>query len=226
MPIREKRRRCAIAPLLALALGLGGCGFLVDQSDTAVSDNSASDAGAAPDPIEQALSRNADGCLVAIWDVQDQPRREFDRENDQARGGAISCATDSTASQFDDAIAAIRLAAQTGNRADLLREVGVPLIYIDAEGERRELRSGSDVDQAFDMVFDAETIALLSRLDLDQMSVSSGQGGDFALGSVWLAVPRQGARPRLVTVNRQALREAIAAAREEAATAPVVATTS
>ena len=53
-----------------------------------------------------------------------------------------------------------------------------------------------------------DSLALLERLDLSQMSVAKDQGGFFELGAVWLVVDREGGRPRLMTVNRRALGEA------------------
>ena len=169
---------------------------------------------------EMAVAEPED-CLLVLWEKQSDPQPDFDRENDETRGGAISCATETTPSRFDAAILAIREAAESRNRQGVLREVGLPLLYIDAHGRQRRFVSQDEVDAAFDEVFDAEMLALMQRIELDDMSVASGQGGDFALGSLWLAVPEPGARPRIVTVNRQALREAAATVAETADTAPL-----
>ena len=56
----------------------------------------------------------------------------------------------------------------------------------------------------------------IERLDLSRMTVVPERGGFFELGSIWLVVDKMGARPRLVTVNRQALDEAAGAARRKA----------
>ena len=48
------------------------------------------------------------------------------------------------------------------------------------------------------------------------LRVASEQGGFFDLGALWLVVDRQGGKPRLMTVNRQALDEALDAARDGA----------
>ena len=62
-------------------------------------------------------------------------------------------------------------------------------------------------------VFDPTVLDALQRLDLSQITVENEQGAYFELGSLWLVVDRQGGRPRLVTVNRQALLEAAKAAK-------------
>jgi len=90
------------------------------------------------------------------------------------------------------------------------------LLYIDAQGERREIKDRAEVDAVFDEIFDPAMLALLQRLDLSRMSVAKDQGGYFELGALWLVVDENGGRPRLMTVNRQALDEALEAAREQA----------
>ena len=156
-----------------------------------------------------------ENCLLLVWSEQEEPDVEFDRTHDAVKGGAISCATGTSPSQFEAAIAALRDAARSGDKERLLREVGLPLLYIDAEGERRELQ-GEEIDALFDEVFDARMIDLLQKLDLSQMTVSREEGAYFELGSLWLVVDDAGGRPRLVTINRQALGEAAEAAREQA----------
>ena len=167
----------------------------------------APEVGESPDPGEN--------CLLLVWSEQDAPDVEFDRSHDTVKGGAISCATGTSASQFEAAIAALRDAARSGDKERLLREVGIPLLYIDAKGDRRE-PAGDEIDTLFDEVFDARMIALLQNLDLSQMTVEKDQGAFFELGSLWLVVDATGGRPRVVTVNRQALGEAAEAARRQA----------
>ena len=157
----------------------------------------------------------AQDCLLLVWSEQEDPDIEFDRTHDTVKGGAISCATGTSASQFEAAISALRDAARSGDKARLLREVGIPLLYIDARGERRELK-GEEIEQLFDEVFDARMIDVLQNLDLSQMTVEKDQGAFFELGSLWLVVDATGGRPRVVTVNRQALGEAAEAARRAA----------
>ena len=60
-------------------------------------------------------------CLLLVWSEQDSPDIAFDRANDTVSGGAISCATGSSPSQFRDALSAIKAAARSGDRAGLLR---------------------------------------------------------------------------------------------------------
>ena len=157
-------------------------------------------------------------CLLLVWSNQRERERdvEFDRRHDFVDGGAISCATGTSASRFEAVIATLREAARSGNKARILDQVGLPLLYIDATGTRRELESRAEVEAVFDDIFDAYMIARLQRLDLSRMSVASEQGGFFDLGALWLVVDRQGGKPRLMTVNRQALDEALDAARDGA----------
>ena len=65
-------------------------------------------------------------------------------------------------------------------------------------------------------MFDDNVLALLRNLDLDALTVVPDEGAFVQLGSVWLVVDRKGGRPRIVTVNKQALGEAAAAARRQA----------
>ena len=157
----------------------------------------------------------AEDCLLLVWSEQDEPDIEFDNSHDTVKGGAISCATGTSPSQFEAAIAALRDAAKSGNKARLLEQVGLPLLYIDAAGERRELTK-EEIETLFDDVFDERMIKILQNLDLSQMTVDQGQGAFFELGSLWLVVDEEGGKPRVVTVNRQALDEAAEAARRQA----------
>ena len=172
-----------------------------------------------PAPPEEGLLATADpveDCLVLVWQQQAQRDEPFDRENDLADGGAISCATGTSASQFEAALAAIRTAAASGDRAGLLAELGIPLLYIDGDGNRRELQQDDLADTLFDEVFSPEVLALLRRVRLEDLTVVPDQGAFVELGSVWLVVDSLGGRPRIVTVNRQALGEAAAAAQRAA----------
>ena len=162
----------------------------------------------------QAANDAGDDCLLMVWSDHQDSDVDFDRANDRVKGGAISCATGITPSRFESAIAALRSAANAGDKARLLQQVGVPLLYINDKGERRELTS-EEVDALFDEVFDAQMLETLSQLDLSQMTVEQDQGGFFALGTVWLVVDDMG-QPRMMTVNRQALREATEVARRKA----------
>lgn len=156
----------------------------------------------------------ADNCLLMVWSKQEDPDIEFDRAHDAVKGGAISCATGASPSQFEAAISVLREAAESGDKTRILEQVGIPLLYITDDGERRELTE-DEIESLFDEVFDSNMLDLLERLDLSQMTVEKGRGGFFELGSLWLTVDDTG-QPRVMTVNRQALGEAAAAAREKA----------
>ena len=209
------RNSSIFASVVAPSLGLmSACSPAATETADAVAAREASrerlinvvEAQASPDPAEN--------CLLMVWSEQDDPDVEFDRANDAVKGGAISCATGASPSQFEAAIAALRDAARSGHKARLLEQIGIPLLYITAEGERRELTEG-EVEALFDEVFDANMLAMLQRLDLSQMTVEKDQGAFFELGSLWLVVDDTG-NPRVMTVNRQALAEAALTARNQA----------
>lgn len=171
-----------------------------------------------PNAAEQPAGVAAgEDCLVVVWEREGRANAAFDRAHDRVSGGAISCATGASASRFDAALTTLRTAAVSGDRAAILRSVGLPLLYIDAAGRRRELTDAAAVDAAFTEVFSPPVIDLLGRVRLEDMEVVEGQGAFFELGALWLVVGRDG-RPRVVTVNAQALGEAVAAARRKAAT--------
>lgn len=176
------------------------------------------ESGQEPQPTashEMLQEAGKNDCLLMVWSAQEDRDVDFDRAHDKVDGGAISCATGTSASRFDRAIVGLRTAARTRDKSKVLDALGMPLTYIDASGRRRELKDRAEVDAAFDEVFDAEMLDTLARLDLEDMAVSGG-GGSFALGSVWLVVDKDGGQPRLVTVNRQALAEAAQSARAKA----------
>ena len=202
------RIRAPANPLLAAALvGLAGCSAAPEPAARETEVAASEEAG---------LTRTPENCLLLVWQDQEARNERFDVENDVADGGAISCATGTSASQFDSALRAIRAAARSEDKAAILNEVGLPLLYIDDEGNRRELTDPDDVDATFSEVFDADVLALLRDVDLDALTVVPDQGAFVKLGSVWLVVDRGGGRPRIVTVNKQALGEAADAVREQA----------
>ena len=174
------------------------------------------DASEAPVPLLAKAEEQPEDCLLLVWSSQDERRVDFDRKHDFVEGGAISCATGTSASQFDAAIAALREAAKSGNKARMLEEVGIPLLYIDAAGNRREIEQREEVEAVFDEIFDPPMLDRLQQLDLSHMTVAKDQGAFFDLGAIWLVVDEDGGRPRLMTVNRQALDEALEAARDQA----------
>lgn len=197
-----------------LLIGAMSCSPVPDESDGVnLSPATASHREAR---LDEALQTAKDDCLLMVWSEQAERAVAFDRAHDRVKGGAISCATGTTASQFEVAILAIREAAKSGNQARMLEQIGLPLLYIDSEGKRRPIESREMVEQIFDEVFDARMLETLGRLDLADMTVVPEQGAFFELGSLWLVVDEKGGRPSIVTVNRQALDDAARAAREKA----------
>ena len=163
-------------------------------------------------PAEAGVAVQAEerDCLLVVWEQQSAPDRRFDRANDMTEGGLISCATGTSASAYEQALERIRSAAAQDNRNALLGEVDIPLLYIDREGNRRDMMDSELAERGFDEVFSPEMLALMRDLDLEEMTVVPDQGGFFELGAIWLSPGEPGGQPRLVTVNRQALAEAAA----------------
>lgn len=164
-----------------------------------------------PAPAGSAAAEAEKDCLMVVWEQQAAPDRDFDRANDLAEGGLISCATRTSPSQYEAVITALRDAANSTDQARLLRETGIPLLYIDAEGNRRDLSDADLADSDFAEVFSPEMLALLRQIELSEMTVVPDQGGFFNLGAIWLRPGEPGGRPQIVTLNRQALEEAAAA---------------
>jgi len=199
--------------ILTGALALAACSPSHDRTtgETA-SETAAVETG---DPVQEEVQAQ-DNCLLLVWQEQEERDEQFDLAHDRAEGGAISCATGTSASQFDSALAAIRAAARSQDKAAILDATGLPLMYIDGAGNRRELTDPEDVDAAFSEVFDENVLRLLREVDLDAITVVPEEGAFVQLGSVWLVVDRSGGRPRIVTVNKQALGEAADAVRQRA----------
>lgn len=151
-----------------------------------------------------------------MWRSQPAPDRAFDRAHDRVDGGSISCATNTSASQYAAALAAIRAAATSGDKAALLAQVSLPLLAIGKDGRRSELERGALAGKGFDEAFPPPMIAVLKQARLSDLTVAPDEGAFLRLGAVWLASGRAGGRPRIVTVNLQALSEANAAARRGA----------
>ena len=164
-----------------------------------------------------ASSVRARDCLLAVWEAREKEgdfggdeERAFDRDHDAATGGAISCALGTSASQFEKTLTALRDGATNADRAALLAQAGIPLLYIDKDGAIQRLEDAAALEQAFETVFTTATLEKLRTIALDQMTVVPEKGGFFDLGALWLVVPETGARPQLVTVNDQSAAEAAA----------------
>ena len=69
-----------------------------------------------PSPLETAPTPASDNCLLVVWQDQKTRDEQFDLAHDSATGGAISCATGTSASQFANAFTAIRSAARAQDR--------------------------------------------------------------------------------------------------------------
>ena len=198
------------------ALALAACSDVPEDREALALVSVAEDGrpNAAEPELLKALEEPSDSCLLTVWSGQKERDIDFDRANDLVEGGAISCATGTSPSRFAAALDGLREAARSGDKARVLEQVGIPLLYIDAKGERVEL-DDAKIDALYDEIFDDQLIAVFERLDLKNMTVAE-EGGFFELGSIWLVVDKTDGRPRLVTVNRQALDEAAEAAREAA----------
>ena len=59
-----------------------------------------------PSPLETAPTPASDNCLLVVWQDQKTRDEQFDLAHDSATGGAISCATGTSASQFANAFTA------------------------------------------------------------------------------------------------------------------------
>ena len=68
-----------------------------------------------PEDQELEEAASVDSCLLLVWENQADPDQMFDRANDTVEGGAISCATGTSATQYAQAIDAIRAAAQAAS---------------------------------------------------------------------------------------------------------------
>ena len=104
-----------IRPLPLASLGLALCACVPESEGQ--SQQSAQ--------ILRQAEAEPDDCLLLVWSNQKERRVEFDRAHDFADGGAISCATGTSASQFDSAIKALREAAKSGNKARILELIDV-----------------------------------------------------------------------------------------------------
>ncbi|WP_338244167.1 hypothetical protein [Aurantiacibacter hainanensis] len=194
-----------VAALAGLVL-LGGC-----SAETPVPLDTSGELDL-PAQAGPAISEAERDCLLVVWEQQTEPDRNFDRANDLVEGGLISCATGTSASQYEATLAALRSAASGNDRNAVMGELDIPLLYIDAEGNRRDVEEADLATSDFDEIFSPDMLALMRSLDLREMTVVPDQGGFFELGAIWLTPGEPGGRPRLVTVNRQALAEAAAAA--------------
>ena len=202
---------------LAATAALTGCAP-AGEADAAgeVAQSEEADAKALLGRAQTGSAGDAQDCLLMVWSNQDQRDIEFDRTHDLVDGGAISCATGTSASRFDAALSALRDAARAGDRARVFEQVGLPLLYIDRAGNRVELTTEAEVEAVYDEIFSARLVDMLDDVDVGEMTVVPERGGFFRLGALWLVVEKNGGDPRLVTVNQQALEEAAEAARRKA----------
>ncbi len=147
-------------------------------------------------------------CLDDIWSSQPVRDEVFDRDHDFVQGQSISCATGTTAGRFAAAITDIREAANGGDADGVLLQFDSRVLYIDDAGKRLTLADDASRTSNRDVMLDAQMLTLLSELDLSNMQIVPGQGVFFEVGTVWLASRQRGGYPKIVTINRQAMREA------------------
>ena len=156
------------------------------------------------DVQDQALA----SCLDRLWeDDADDAVRIYDRQNDIIDGVSISCTMSTTATKLFDVMKAIRDAAQSRDRAVMLQAIGLPLLYIDAEGNPHQMKDQAAIEAAFDKVFTPGLIEVLTNLDPQDIKVRPDQGIFVELGALWLVVPEGETQPRIVTIDLQALEE-------------------
>lgn len=202
-----------LAPLLAmLLLLLAGCG---SGTSPAEETTEAADAleGAEPVALDELPpgEREAalENCLERLWSGDAPPeQRSFDVQNDRIGGVSLSCAMSTTATQLRQALVALKQAAEAEDRAAILDFVGIPFLYIEEDGEARQLTERDEINERLDDVFDAETMAMLRRIEPSEITVVPDQGAFLELGALWLVAPEAGGPPRIVTINHQALDEA------------------
>ena len=212
-PIPSRASAAAIAA--AATLLVGACDSAPAEEPAAVLlERAVASAGDAPSP---GAAEAEEDCLARIWRNQADADEAFDRANDAAEGGTISCATGTSATRYAAVIEELRTAAAAEDRATLLRHVSVPLLYIDSGGERRTIDSQTEAEGQAEAIFTPGVLDLLARIELEQMTVAPGEGGYFALGALWLTASREGGNPRIVTINQQALTEAAAVSERSAA---------
>ena len=169
------------------------------------------------DVQDQALA----SCLDRLWeDDADDAVRIYDRQNDIIDGVSISCTMSTTATKLFDAMKAIRDAAQHRDRAAMLQAIGLPLLYIDDEGNAHQLKDQAAIEAAFEEVFTPGLIEVLTNLDPQDIKIRPDQGIFVELGTLWLVVPEGETQPRIVTIDLQALEESSQV--REAATADLV----
>ena len=198
---------------LAGCFALSACGFLSDGEPMARQEV-VEDAEPATELSARTLSQIDEApqdCLFLVWESHSDSDREFDMAHDNVTGGAISCATGTSPSAYQATLDAIREAASSGDRLAIVEETDIPLLYIDDAGSRLDMSDEQEISQRFDEIFTPDMLAVMQDLKLEDMTVVPDQGGYFALGAIWLVAREEGGRPRLVTVNRQAFREAQAA---------------
>ena len=204
MPIRVKTNLLPLAALLAFA----ACG----QPDPADEDIARVGGDGEEGPVTaagaDAEAEAISSCLDQIWDAQTEEQRAFDRSHDEIGGVSISCGMSTTASQFVEALDALRAAAEAEDRAAILDALNIPFYYIDAGGKTRQLDDRDEINRIFDDIFDERIMTLLKRLDLAEVTVVPGEGAFLELGSLWLVADHDGGQPKIVTVNHEALGEA------------------
>lgn len=209
MTTRAADHRTLFASAAALLL-LSACGNGASPEDATAEQGSAEEETVAldelPAPQREAALEN---CLERLWD-EEAPveQRSFDVENDRIGGVSLSCAMSTTATQLRQALVALKQAAEAEDRAAILDYVGIPFLYIEEDGEARQLTEQDEINERLDEVFDEDTMAMLRRIEPSEITVIPDQGAFLELGALWLVAPEAGGPPRIVTINHQALDEA------------------
>jgi hypothetical protein len=139
-------------------------------------------------------------CLKFVEDSSTTEVEAYDIGHDFIDGQYLSCQLLTTASQMHQGMAQIATALQA-NDIDALARMSLPLLFINQEDVKIEIRTIDDLREWYSVVFDKQTRERIIHAQLDDLSITRNEGASLGNGWVWYVVSEIGGLARLSTIN-------------------------
>jgi hypothetical protein len=151
-----------------------------------------------------AARNQSEGCLTYVEDRSTTNVEIFDSENDVVDGQHLSCQLLTTASQIRRGMARIA-AALRANDIDALATMSLPLLFINDENVKIDIRTIEDLREWYTIIFDEPTRRKLIDAEMGDLSIARNEGASLGNGWVWYVVAEIGGPARLSTINHSVL---------------------
>lgn len=139
-------------------------------------------------------------CLTYVASHSITDIRPYDTEHDRIDDQQLSCQLLTTASLMQEGMARIAAAIMSDD-IDALAAMSLPLLFIDKNNAKKEIRTIEEFRDLYGKVFDTQTKNRIASAQLTDLAIARNQGASLDNGWVWYVVADIGGLPRLTTIN-------------------------